>query len=66
MDQATEIVLRAIIINLAKLDGGREFARGLSQNLFLAIEELIGDPVTQKEVGKFADLARHLRDQNQS
>ena len=61
MDKGTEIVLKAVIANLAKLDGAQPFLHGLSQSLFGTIEEqLVGDPVTTREVGGFAALARDL------
>jgi hypothetical protein len=62
MDKATEIVLRAIITNLARQDGGAQFLHGFAQSLFAAAEEqLVGDPVTIHEIGRFADLAVSLR-----
>jgi hypothetical protein len=64
MDQATEIVLRAIISNLAKQDGGAQFLFGFSQSLSSTVEEeLVGDPVTIRELQRFVDLASHLRAQ---
>ena len=63
MDKGTEIVLRAIITNLARRDDGSQFLHDFSQSLLGTVEDqLVGDPVTIQELGRFVDLSRNLRD----
>lgn len=63
MDDSTRIILTALISNIARSDSGPDFAAGLAQDLWQAVEELQGHPVTTGEIGKFAELASQLRDE---
>ena len=62
MEDSTKIILSAIIRNVASVDSSGGFARNLAADLWQAIEDLPGHPVTTAEVGEFAQMASAIRD----
>ena len=57
MEDGTKIILEAIIKAVSRMEGGDQFARDLSHDLSETVEELLGHPVTQRDVSYFAHWA---------